>query len=256
MCGIKDGLLLRLTSAVLTALSAYLDMTEAASYCPEAMKSPPNFELLALNSLSDGTNDESDRNNRISKSTGQETEASSKAAEIGASRTPEELLEILYDDLRRLAASKMAREHAQRTLQPTALVHEAWLKLDGQDFQSKAHFFGAAAEAMRRILIDRARSRGRQKRGRGVQKLDYEESRIEAPVQDAQLLAVHEALEVFALEDPAKAEVVKLRFFAGLTHGEIATLLSVSEKTARRHWQIAKIRLYQLISGDESPMPE
>ena len=212
--------------------------------------------MLALNSLSDGANDEFVRNSRISESTGQEMDPSSKAAETGASRTPEELLEILYDDLRRLAASKMAREHAQQTLQPTALVHEAWLKLDGQDFQSKAHFFGAAAEAMRRILIDRARSRGRQKRGQGVQKLDYEESRIEAPVQDAQLLAVHEALEVFALEDPAKAEVVKLRFFAGLTHGEIATLLSVSEKTARRHWQIAKIRLYQLISGDESPMPE
>ena len=146
----------------------------------------------------------------------------------------------------------MAREHAQQTLQPTALVHEAWLKLDGQDFQNRAHFFGAAAEAMRRILVDRARSRGRQKRGNGIQKLDYEESRIEAPMQDDQLLEVHEALEVLALEDPAKAEVVKLRFFAGLTHGEIATLLSVSEKTARRHWQIAKIRLFQLISDDEA----
>ena len=204
------------------------------------------------NCPSDGTNGEFVRLSRLNNPPGQGIESSSKAAEIGDSCASEKLLEILYDDLRRLAASKMAREHAQQTLQPTALVHEAWLRLDGQDFQNKAHFFGAAAEAMRRILVDRARSRGRQKRGKGLQKVDYEESRIEAPMQDAQLLEVHDALDLFALEDPTKAEVVKLRFFAGLTHGEVATLLSVSEKTARRHWQFAKIRLYQLISGDEN----
>jgi RNA polymerase sigma factor (TIGR02999 family) len=204
--------------------------------------------------LSDGTKDESVGISRRNNPPGEEIASSAKAAEVGDSCASEKLLEVLYDDLRRLAASKMAREHAQQTLQPTALVHEAWLKLDGQDFQNKAHFFGAAAEAMRRILVDRARSRGRQKRGKGIQKVDYEESRIEAPMQDAQLLEVHEALDLLALEDPTKAEVVKLRFFAGLTHGEVATLLSVSEKTARRHWQIAKIRLYQLISGEETPL--
>lgn len=202
---------------------------------------------------SDKTNDEFVRISRLNDPTGQEIESRAKTAEIGDLCVSEKLLESLYDDLRRLAASKMAREHAQQTLQPTALVHEAWLKLNGQDFQNKAHFFGAAAEAMRRILVDRARSRGRLKRGKGLQKVDYEESSIEAPMQDTQLLEVHEALDVLAIEDPTKAEVVKLRFFAGLTHGEVATLLSVSEKTARRHWQIAKIRLYQLISGDETP---
>jgi RNA polymerase sigma factor (TIGR02999 family) len=202
---------------------------------------------------SDKTNDEFVRISRLNDPTGQEIESRAKTAEIGDLCASEKLLEALYDDLRRLAASKMAREHAQQTLQPTALVHEAWLKLNGQDFQNKAHFFGAAAEAMRRILVDRARSRGRLKRGKGLQKVDYEESSIEAPMQDTQLLEVHEALDVLAIEDPTKAEVVKLRFFAGLTHGEVATLLSVSEKTARRHWQIAKIRLYQLISGDETP---
>ncbi len=189
---------------------------------------------------------------RLDDPTGAEIESNSEAVDVGDSCASEKLLEILYADLRKLAASKMAREQAQQTLQPTALVHEAWLRLDGQEFQNKAHFFGAAAEAMRRILVDRARSRGRQKRGKGYQKVDYEESRIETPMQDSQLLEVHEALDALAIEDPAKAEVVKLRFFAGLTHGEIATLLSVSEKTARRHWQIAKIRLYQLISGDET----
>lgn len=164
------------------------------------------------------------------------------------SRSPDELLETLYADLREMAAGKMAREHAAQTLQPTALVHEAWLKLDGQKFQNKAHFFGSAAEAMRRILVDRARRRRRQKRGAGAEHVEFEESQIESPLGDDQLPEVHEALEQLAAEDETKAEVVKLRFFAGLAHPEVAALLGVSEKTARRHWQVAKIRLFQIIS--------
>lgn len=160
----------------------------------------------------------------------------------------EKLLGELYDDLRKMAAGKMARELAAQTLQPTALVHEAWLKLGDQQFENKAHFFGSAAEAMRRILVDRARRRGRQKRGAGVEHVEFEESQIESPLEDDQLLEVHEALDRLGAEDATKAEVVKLRFFAGLTHPEVAALLDVSEKTARRHWQVAKIRLFQLIS--------
>jgi RNA polymerase sigma factor (TIGR02999 family) len=160
----------------------------------------------------------------------------------------EQLLTELYADLRKMAAGKMAREQAVQTLQPTALVHEAWLKLGDQKFENQAHFFGAAAEAMRRILVERARRRGRQKRGSGVAHADYEESQIESPMEDDQLLEVHEVLDRYAAEDPVKAEVVKLRFFAGLTHSEIAALLVVSEKTARRHWQVAKIRLFQIIN--------
>jgi RNA polymerase sigma factor (TIGR02999 family) len=162
--------------------------------------------------------------------------------------SPDELLNTLYADLRQMAAGKMAREYAAHTLQPTALVHEAWLKLGGQQFENKAHFFGSAAEAMRRILVDRARRRGRQKRGAGAEHVEFEESQIESPLQDNQLLEVHEALGLLTAEDAVKAEVVKLRFFAGMTHAEVAALLEVSEKTARRHWQIAKIRLFQLIS--------
>jgi RNA polymerase sigma factor (TIGR02999 family) len=161
----------------------------------------------------------------------------------------EQLLTELYADLRKMAAGKMAREQAAQTLQPTALVHEAWLKLGGQRFENKAHFFGSAAEAMRRILVDRARRRGRQKRGAGAQHAEYEESQIESPLDDDQLLEVHEVLDQLAAEDPMKAEIVKLRFFAGLTHPEVAALLDVSEKTARRHWQVAKIRLFQLFRG-------
>lgn len=172
-------------------------------------------------------------------------EAGGRPASSG-SRSPDALLETLSTDLREMAAGKMAREHAAHTLQPTALVHETWLKLDGQQFQNRAHFFGSAAEAMRRILVDRARRRARQKRGAGAEHVELEESQIQSPLEDDQLLEVHEALDHLAAEDSVKAEVVKLRFFAGLTHAEVAALLEVSEKTVRRHWQVAKIRLFGL----------
>lgn len=157
------------------------------------------------------------------------------------------LLQQLYKDLRGLAAARMAREHSNQTLQPTALVHEAWLRMGGQEFKNQAHFFGSAAEAMRRILVERARHYGRQKRGGGWERSDYEESRIASPVEEDKLLEVHEALNLLEQEDSRKAAIVKLRFFAGLTHAEIGALLDMSEKTVRRHWHVAKIRLFQIL---------
>jgi RNA polymerase sigma factor (TIGR02999 family) len=158
----------------------------------------------------------------------------------------EELLTTLYEELRQLAAAKLAREKVQ-TLQATALVHEAWLKLGGQRFENRAHFFGAAAEAMRRILVERARRRGRLKRGGALERADYNESRIASPLKDAKLLLVHEVLDELEKRDPLKAQIVKLRFFAGLENAEIGALLGVNEKTVRRHWQVAKVMLFQLI---------
>ena len=131
-----------------------------------------------------------------------------------------ELLPVVYDELRRLAAQKMTREAAGHTLQPTALVHEAWLRLGGRDapaFQNRAHFFGAAAEAMRRILIEHARRRLAAKRGAGVEVVALDGLEISSPVaDDDQLLAVNEALEKLSAVDPPKAELVKLRYFVGL----------------------------------------
>jgi RNA polymerase sigma factor (TIGR02999 family) len=158
----------------------------------------------------------------------------------------EESLAELYQELRQMAAARMAKEKPQ-TLQATALVHEAWLKLGGRKFENRAHFFGAAAEAMRRILVERARRRGRLKRGGEQERVDYEESRIVAPVDDDKLLQVNEVLEKLATLDPLKARIVKLRFFTGLENAEIGALLEVNEKTVRRHWQVAKVMLYQLI---------
>jgi RNA polymerase sigma factor (TIGR02999 family) len=163
----------------------------------------------------------------------------------------DELLPLLYDELRRLAASKMARENPGQTLQPTALVHEAWLRLGGDQqpaWDSRGHFMGAASEAMRRILVENARRKLRLKRGGGNERIELHESAIEAPVDDEKLLQVNEALDRLAAEDPQKAQIVKLRFFGGLNHDEIAALLGVNEKTVRRHWEVAKVRLFQTIN--------
>src|SRR5678815_3144069 len=136
----------------------------------------------------------------------------------GGSRASEALLPLVYAELRQLARAKMAREQPGHTLQPTALVHEAWLRLGEQSFENRAHFFGAAAEAMRRILVERARSKGREKRGAGAEHVDVDGIEITAPIEDgAELLRVHEVLDCFAAEDPQKAELVKLRFFVGLS---------------------------------------
>jgi RNA polymerase sigma factor (TIGR02999 family) len=155
-----------------------------------------------------------------------------------------ELLPLVYDELRRLAAQKMTREAAGHTLQPTALVHEAWLRLGGSEapaFQNRAHFFGAAAEAMRRILIEHARRRLAAKRGAGVEAIDLDGIEISSPVaDDDQLLAVNEALERFVAVDPRKAELVKLRYFVGLNFEEAAAALGIAVPTAKQWWAYAR----------------
>lgn len=165
-------------------------------------------------------------------------------AQQGDPKAAEELLPVVYDELRRLAAHKMASEAAGHTLQPTALVHEAWLRLGGSDvpsFQNRAHFFGAAAEAMRRILIERARRRVAAKRGAGAALVDLDEIEIPSPVaDDDQLLAVNEALEKFAVLDPRKAELVKLRYFVGMSFDEAATALGIAVPTAKQWWAYAR----------------
>ena len=164
--------------------------------------------------------------------------------EQGDAKAAEELLPLVYDELRRLAAKKMANEAPGQTLQPTALVHEAWLRLGGSDapgFQNRAHFFGAAAEAMRRILIERARRRLAAKRGGGVVAVELDEIAIPPPAaDDDQLLAVNEALEKFAALDPRKAELVKLRYFVGMSFDEAATALGIAVPTAKQWWAYAR----------------
>jgi RNA polymerase sigma factor (TIGR02999 family) len=175
-----------------------------------------------------------------------------QAVERGDARAADELLPLVYEELRKLAAHKMANEASGHTLQPTALVHEAWLRLgaDAQpNWQNRGHFFGAAAEAMRRILVESARRKLRLKRGGKQERVELHESAIEAPGDDEKLVRVHEALEMLAAEDPQKAEIVKLRFFVGLDHHEIAALLGVNEKTVRRRWELAKVRLFQNIKA-------
>jgi len=155
-----------------------------------------------------------------------------------------ELLPLVYKELRRLAAHKMANEAAGHTLQPTALVHEAWMRLGGSDaptFQNRAHFFGAAAEAMRRILIEHARRRLAAKRGAGVEVVDLDGLEISSPLaDDDQLLAVNEALEEFAAVDERKAELVKLRYFVGLNFEEAAGALGIAVPTAKQWWAYAR----------------
>jgi RNA polymerase sigma factor (TIGR02999 family) len=155
----------------------------------------------------------------------------------------EKLLELVYEELRRLAASKMAKEPPGQTLQPTALVHEAWLRLMGaknQKFQNRVHFFSAAAEAMRRILIDNARRKLAQRHGGGFERVDLEGQDLAAPAADQQLLAVHEVLDKLAMEHPLQAEVVKLRYFAGMTNEETAEVLGVSVATVKNYWTFAR----------------
>ncbi len=171
--------------------------------------------------------------------------------ERGDPQAADRLLPLVYDELRRIAAAKMARESAGQTLQPTALVHEAWLRLGGDEqptWQNRAHFFGAAAEAMRRILIDRARHRRALRHGGGLQRVDINDLELAAsPEDDDQLLAVHEALDKLAAQDPPKAELVKLRYFAGMTIEEAALALGISAPTAKRWWTFARTWLYQEI---------
>ncbi len=170
------------------------------------------------------------------------------AAGAGDATAAARLLPLVYDELRQMAAQKMAREPAGQTLQATALVHEAWLRLaadDQQAWQNRAHFFGAAAEAMRRILIDNARRRRALRHGGGQERVELAESRIAASEPDEELLAVHEALDRFAVHNAAKAELVKLRYFVGLTIAEAAEVLGISEPTANRDWAYARAWLFR-----------
>jgi len=178
------------------------------------------------------------------------------AVQQGDAAAAKDLLPLVYEELRRLARSKMAQQAGGHTLQPTALVHEAWLRLVGserQEWNSRSHFFAAAAEAMRHILVDSARRKRRAKHGGGQERLDVNEVEIAATADDDKILLVHEALEKLALEDPVRAEVVKLHFFAGLTHAESAEILQISEKTVRRHWNYARVWMYQAIHSEDEP---
>jgi len=161
-------------------------------------------------------------------------------ARQGDPKAAAELFPIVYEELRRLAAQKMVNEAAGHTLQPTALVHEAWMRLGGTDaptFQNRGHFFGAAAEAMRRILIEHARRRLAAKRGAGVEVVDLDGLEIASPPgDDHQMLAVNEALEKLAVLDPRKAELVKLRYFVGLNFEETAAALGIAVPTAKQWW--------------------
>ena len=173
----------------------------------------------------------------------------------GNAQAAKELLPLVYDELRRLAAIKLARETPGQTLQPTALVHEAWLRLGGQENQAwngRPHFFGAAAEAMRSILIDNARRKRARRHGGGQQRMDVQEMEIAAAMMDDDLLAVNAALERFATQDQQKAELVKLRYFTGLTINEAAEILGVSPPTAKRWWAYARAWLHKEIADQKN----
>jgi RNA polymerase sigma factor (TIGR02999 family) len=178
----------------------------------------------------------------------EEPAAPAPALDSHSAPPSERLLPLVYDELRKLAAWKMAHESATQTLQPTALVHEAWLRLGGAtqpDWENRAHFFGAAAEAMRRILLDRARRRRAVRHGGGLERVNADDLDLAAPAEnDALIVALDEALTRLAREHPQKAELVKLRYFAGLSHEEAAEALGVSEPTAKRWWSFAKAWLY------------
>lgn len=168
-------------------------------------------------------------------------------AHQGDRQAAEELLPLVYEELRLLAAQRMAQEAAGQTLQPTALVHEAWLKLtgsSGQQWNGRGHFFGAAAEAMRRILIDRARRRNRVRHGHGLQRMDLDQIDVAMATDDETLLRLDEALGRLAAEDPEKARLVELRYFAGLAIPEAAEALGISPATAKRHWAYARAWLF------------
>ena len=162
----------------------------------------------------------------------------------------EELFKLVYEELRRMAAARMAREAAGQTLQPTALVHEAWLQLVGdgeRTWENRAHFFGAAADAMRRILIDAARRKVTLKRGGGLERVDINELDLAQASPDEHVLLINEALEDLEKEDPVRARIVVLKFFGGLTNREVAQTLGLGERSVERQWAAAKARLFQWI---------
>jgi RNA polymerase sigma factor (TIGR02999 family) len=176
------------------------------------------------------------------------------AIEQGDPNAAEQLLPLVYDELRRLAAQKLAQEKPGQTLQATALVHEAYLRLVGADneqrWDSRGHFFAAAAEAMRRILINHARDKGRQKRGGGRQRVDLDHLAVADKASDDEVLALDEALQRLELHNKPCAELIKLRFFAGLTMEDAAAALGVAPRTAHRYWVFARAWLYDALRRD------
>jgi len=179
------------------------------------------------------------------------------AIEQGEPNAAEQLLPLIYDELRKLAAEKMAQERPGHTLQATALVHEAYLRLvdvaRAQHWNSRGHFFAAAAEAMRRILVENARRKQGLKHGGDCQRVNLDEAAPCAAEPAEDLLTLNEALDQLAQEDPSKADLVKLRYFGGMSVKEAADVLGISRATADRYWAYAKVWLYCAISGDEKP---
>lgn len=168
----------------------------------------------------------------------------------GDGHAAEELLPLVYNELRRHAAVRMAQEAAGQTLQPTALVHEAWLRMFGDGgcrWQNRAHFFGAASEAMRRILVENARRKSRLKRGGNPLRVDIDQLELAATTPNEKVLLIDEALERLRAQDPEKALVVVLKFFGGSTNQEVAESLEIAERTVERHWAYAKAWLFQSI---------
>ena len=174
--------------------------------------------------------------------------------ESGDPSAAEQLLPLVYDELRKLAAAKLAQEKTGLTLQATALVHEAYLRLvggkPGGSYRDRDHFFATAATAMRRILVDSARARRTAKRGGGYSREPL--SDLAAPVPDDEVLALHDALDKLAKEDPVKAQLVELRYFAGLTGNQAADVLGISPSAADRHWAFARAWLQAEVRGDRS----
>jgi RNA polymerase sigma factor (TIGR02999 family) len=179
------------------------------------------------------------------------------AIEHGDARASDELLPLVYHELRRLAKQRLTHEKPGQTLQATALVHEAFVRLvDGEEaprWNSRGHFFGAAAEAMRRILVDNARRKRAGKHGGELERRDLDELEIAAPSPSEDLVALDEALSKLEAEDPTKAQLVKLRYFAGLTEEDAANALGISGTTAQRHWRYAKIWLLAELRGTDAP---
>jgi RNA polymerase sigma factor (TIGR02999 family) len=170
--------------------------------------------------------------------------------ERGDGKAAEELLPLVYEELRKLAAQKMAHERPGQTLQPTALVHEAWLRLVGapaQNWNGRGHFFGAAAEAMRRILVEAARRKGRLRHGAGAERVSLEQIDVPANQPEERLVQVSEALDELVKAEPLAAEVVKLRYFAGLSNPQVAEMLGLSLRSVERQWTWAKAWLFRWI---------
>ena len=175
-----------------------------------------------------------------------------RKAEAGDETAAQQILPLVYHELRRLAAAKLAHEAPGQTLQPTALVHDAWLRLGGDkqpQWENRAHFFGAAAEAMRRILIDNARRKQRDKHGGGLRRVNAENLDLAITTDRETLLAVDAALERLARHDPTGARLIELRFFAGLSNVEAARVMGLSERTAKRTWAYARAWLHKELTA-------